>query len=134
MNTLNTLCLKKTLDPISSRINCYDGGTYSPANFRITFNQGEKEISYSNDRDIRSMCKDLRTDTLDYGVPKNYSFTPAYSPMPSWGYGIDTIIIKWVLPLLGSLALAIGIFRLIQIIFFYIIIGESPNSNHHHEE
>lgn len=110
----------KTLDSDNSSIACSNGKSYAPSKNSIYIYSWEAELSLSNDKDARILCK---YDNLNFYahsgevIAKNYTFIPVYEKMEygSWiGYTIFAFFILWL------------ILYLVKIGFLYIAVGEKP--------
>lgn len=113
----------KKLDGYNSSIVCSTGKAYAPGKNSIYLYSWEDDLSSSDDKDARILCK---YDTLNFRpfssevIEKNYTFIPVYESMKygAWvGYTILALFILWLVS------------YLVKIGFLYIVVGEKPKIN-----
>lgn len=112
---------RKTLNGDISSIACDNGKSYSPSKNQIYVYGTQKELDSYDDEKARILCK---YDTLNFYahtnefIGKNYQFKPFYNKVEDVG--------SWLGYTGLAFLIAIIVFKIIKIVFFYIAIGEKP--------
>lgn len=115
---------RKTLNGETSSISCDNGKSYAPSKNQIYVYGSQKELDSYDDEKARILCK---YDTLNFYahtnefIGKNYQFRPIYNKPEGVG--------SWLGYTGLAFLIAIVVFTLIKMIFFYIAIGEKPKIN-----
>lgn len=115
---------KKSINGNTSSIACDNGKSYAPARNQIYLYGNQETLSSYDDEKARVLCK---YDTLNFYahsgefIAKNYQFYPRYDKAEGVG--------SWMAYTGLAFLIAIIVFKLIKIIFFYIAIGEKPKIN-----
>lgn len=112
---------RKTLNGDVSSIVCDNGKSYAPNKNQIYVYGSQKELDSYDDEKARILCK---YDSLNFYahtnefIGKNYQFKPFYNKAEGIG--------SWLGYTGLAFLIAIIVFKLIKIVFFYIAIGEKP--------
>jgi len=112
---------QKTIDVDKSTIACNNGKLYVPNKNKIDLYGWNTDLSYSEDRDARILCK---YDSLDFynhlgeTIEKNYTFMPIFNDVKYGAWIGYSLVVYLILGL---------IFYLVRAGFFYIAVGEKPN-------
>jgi hypothetical protein len=115
---------KKSINGNTSTIACDNGKSYAPSRNQIYLYGNQETLSSYDDEKARILCK---YDTLNFYwhldefIAKNYQFYPIYEKAEGVG--------SWLAYTGLAFLIAIIVFKMIKIIFFYIAIGEKPKIN-----
>jgi predicted nucleic acid-binding Zn ribbon protein len=109
---------ERTIDGYKSTITCDNGASYAPSKNGI-YIYGDT-LTLSEESNIKVLCAYNSTDYYShngYLIGKNYTFNTVYE---------DTNSGSWFLYSVLAYLIALLVFKLIRISFFYIAIAEKP--------